>query len=211
MAALLFDLDGTLLDTVPLITTCFQKMFQKYGNTEISTEAVHALFGPGESIIFRQKFGNQWEKVLQDYLECYVQGHNQLQIESWVLDLLKELHAQHIPLAIVTNKERDTTSLTLDYFQLSHYFSMIITAQDVERPKPHPDGIVKILQALDVPAQDAILIGDTMNDKEAARQSGIQFIQALWYVPKPLWPKDPQWQVAHSEKDLRDTLQSFLL
>ncbi|MCL4496462.1 MAG: HAD-IA family hydrolase [Firmicutes bacterium] len=208
MAVALFDLDGTLLDTVPLITLCFQRMFRKYGNYDISQEAVHEMFGPGESIIFRREFGDLWETVLADYLDCYAKGHDQLAVEPWMMEILKGLRAKGFPLAIITNKERDTTQLTLDHVHLSSYFDVIVTAQDVEHPKPYPDGILKALKTLGATRDEAIFIGDTMNDRDAAKASNVKFVQALWYVPSSKWPRDPAWTVACSPNDLRDVLAS---
>ncbi len=204
----LFDLDGTLLDTVPLITSCFQQMFQKYGKVAISKESVHAMFGPGESIIFKREFGDRWEHVLRDYLDCYNKEHEFLDVEPWMRDILNDLRARGVPLAIITNKERDTTTMTLEHVGLSPYFDVIVTAQDVEHPKPSPEGILKVLKMLGSQKSEAIFIGDTMNDRDAAQASGVKFVQALWYVPKSQWPSNLQWAVAYSPEDARAVLAS---
>ena len=210
LTVVLFDLDGTLLDTVPLITLCFQRMFKKYGDVAISEEAVHAMFGPGESVIFRREFGERWESVLRDYLGCYDKGHEFLAVEPWMMDILSDLRARTVPTAIVTNKERDTTRLTLERVGLSPYFDLIVTAQDVERPKPYPEGIAKALKTLGATKDEAIFLGDTMNDRQAAQAGGVKFVQALWYVPSSKWPHDPMWPMAYTAQDAAAVLASHL-
>lgn len=185
-------------------------MFRKYGNQEISVEGVHALFGPGESVIFRREFPDRWEAVLKDYLECYRQEHETLRVDGWILELLEDLKKQDVPMGIVTNKERDTTRLTLDHFGLAKFFSVVITAQDVQRPKPYPEGILKALRILGASFDEAIFLGDTRNDREAAAGSGVGFVQALWYVPPSMWPQEPDWTVAPSPDDLHALLAAHL-
>ena len=84
----IFDLDGTLIDTVPLITRCFQKVFRKYGHRELTDEQVHAMFGPGESVIFAREFGDRWPEILADYLECYQAGHDTVTLSPEIVGVL---------------------------------------------------------------------------------------------------------------------------
>lgn len=178
----LFDLDGTLLNTVPMITACFQQVFWEFGRRRISENEVHALFGPGESIIFRREFGDQWPEVLESYLKCYRQKQQNLRLDPAILTVIERLRSDGIKLGIVTNKERDTTTLTLEYLGVQEQFDLVVTAQDVPRPKPFPDGILMALERFGAGKHEAVLIGDTPNDIRAAQSAGIDIIHAAWYL-----------------------------
>lgn len=195
----MFDLDGTLLDTVPIITHCIQKMFLEYGNKALSERDVHQLFGPGESIIFGHAFGqDQVGSIMASYLKCYGQHHNQIVLNDKITALLKMVRTLGLKTAIVTNKERDTTAITLDYFGLRGYFDVIVTAQDVGEPKPSSEGILWALRELKTPIDECLFVGDTLNDVQTAERSGVPFVQALWFVPKRLWIEGPQWETMDS-------------
>ncbi len=195
-----------MIDTVPMITRCFQHVFSKYGHKTLSDADVHALFGPAESVIFSREFGSRWPEMLTTYLQCYRQGHATLSMSEDILQLVKDLRSHGRKLAIVTNKERDTTSITLDYFDLSKTFDVVVTAEDVPQPKPWPQGIQTALQTLGVEPARAVLVGDTMNDVNAANAAGIAIIQATWFVPNP--PLSRGWQVADTITLLRQLLFS---
>lgn len=206
MGLVIFDLDGTLIDTVPLITRCFQKVFRKYGHRELTDEQVHAMFGPGESVIFAREFGERWPEILADYLECYQAGHDTVTLSPEIVGVLDGLAHLGIKMAIVTNKERDTTDITLAHFNLRHYFIKIVTAKDVAHPKPSPEGINLVLNTCEENSADAIMIGDTNNDREAALASDVPFIRALWFVPSSEWDKDTTEVKAETIHDLKEIL-----
>ncbi len=202
----LFDMDGTLIDTVPLITHCFQEVYKKFADKELTDEDVRALFGPGESVIFSRDFGGNAQDALTYYLHCYTEGQPSLKVAPEVLTLLDDLQALQIKMAIVTNKERDTTTITLEHFHLTDYFPVVVTSQDVSQPKPSPEGVLKILSESGENPSDAVMIGDTENDCNAAMASHVPFIWALWYVPQALWPRRNSGVFASSLSQLRDIL-----
>lgn len=199
--AVLFDLDGTLIDTVPMITHCFQEVFARFGGVDLQETDVHALFGPGESVIFARTFGSRWHEVLAAYLECYRRGHQLLTVPPDVRQFVEQLRGQGIKTAIVTNKERDTTTMTLEHFGLVSSFDLVVTAQDIPAPKPAPDGIWKVLRQFNVSRDRAVLVGDTLNDVGAAKAAGIAVIQATWFLSHP--PASRSWPTAAVLDDLK--------
>lgn len=206
LPVVIFDVDGTLIDTVPLITRCFQEVFQKYAGKTLSDEAVHAMFGPGESVIFSREFKDRWQEVLQDYLARYTAGQPNLQVSPDIMALLNGLKNLQVTMAIVTNKERDTTAITLDHFDLRGYFAQIVTAQDIVHPKPSPEGINLVLQECGENSADAVMIGDTEHDREAAMAGQVPFVRALWFVPADARPAPGSELSALSVADLKEIL-----
>lgn len=193
-----------MIDTVPMITRCFQYVFSYYGHKTLTDADVHALFGPAESVIFSREFGDRWPEVLTTYLQCYRQGHATLSMSEDIMQLMKDLHGHGSKLAIVTNKERDTTDITLNHFDLAQMFDVVVTAEDVPQPKPQPYGILSALRTLAVDPSRAVLVGDTMNDVNAAHAAGVAVIQGTWFVPNP--PLARGWMVADTIKLLRQLL-----
>ncbi|MCY0881323.1 MAG: HAD family hydrolase [Firmicutes bacterium] len=201
--AVLFDLDGTLLDTMPLIIQCFQKVLRHYTQEDWHRAQIHTLLGPGESVIFSQIFGEQSQMVLNTYLECYRNGHDRIAIQPAFYALFDALDAQGVHFGIVTNKEHDTTQITLEHVQLHNRFSYIITSKDVERPKPYPEGIQKALAYWQIPPEQAVFIGDMDNDVQAARAAGVAIIQAGWFLPPDQREQiQGDWPVADTLEDL---------
>lgn len=164
----------------------------------MSKEAIHALFGPGESIIFGRAFPDRLADVMRDYLDCYTRAHSGLTLDAAIRDLVAELAGRHVRLGIVTNKERDTTAITLAHFGLSDWFGVVVTAEDVPAPKPAPDGIRLALSQLGHREGPVLLIGDTLNDVRAAKAAGIDIVQALWFVPPDERTGRPAWPVAET-------------
>jgi HAD superfamily hydrolase (TIGR01549 family) len=90
---------------------------------------------------------------------------------AWALSVFSE----RIPLAVATNR-RTSMSTILQHFGLARYFSVVVTSQDVEHPKPQPDMLFLTAKRLNLPVSKLLFVGDSELDREAARQAGIRFV-----------------------------------
>ncbi|MGC5327523.1 HAD family hydrolase [Brevibacillus sp. SYSU BS000544] len=181
--AVLFDFDGTLADTLPLSFTAFQYVFQKYEQREVSQEEIIAMFGPTEDGIIAKNFSNQANvsAAIQDYYRIYEQGHLENKITAKeILELLDLLHSKGIRMGVITGKSRNAYDISVNSLGMAHYFDVVITGDDVQKPKPDPEGIRTALSMLEVPKEDAIFVGDSNADIQAGKSAGVRTVGVQW-------------------------------
>jgi pyrophosphatase PpaX len=180
--AVLFDFDGTLADTLPVCFLAFESVFKKFDDREVSTEEIKAMFGPSETGIIRENLRfNNHEKAIELYYEIYKARHgNLVQKNEEVVTLLKQLKTKGYKLGIVTGKARRSLDISLECLELNNIFDVIVTGDDVEFPKPHPEGINKALEELGVSNTEAIFLGDSDADIMAGKQAEVHTIGVHW-------------------------------
>lgn len=179
--AVLFDLDGTLINSNAAILSCFQRVLAELQLKNPGDEVISAEFGkPLEYFI-------EYLHIPTEKIDAFVDGvqscvHNiSAQYFSGVPELLQQLHAAHVPLAIITSKARKATLLNIKQLHLDKYFAVILSAQDVEHPKPAPDPLLKAINLLGLMPNHAIAyVGDTINDMLAAKAAGISAVGVGW-------------------------------
>ncbi|MCM1513548.1 MAG: HAD-IA family hydrolase [Anaeroplasma bactoclasticum] len=179
---IIFDCDGTLLDTFLLIEKSVLMTFEKYLPTyPITRQEAHQFFGPFLNDSF-QKYVKTEEEVNQ--LVSYYRYINQKLMPQYIkaydgiLDLLKSLQAYGYKMAIVSNKVTDDVVKGLMLCHIDTYFDLVIGAEKLKEAKPHPDGIFQVLQYFQ--ASDAVMIGDTIIDIETGKQANIPTIGVTW-------------------------------
>lgn len=173
--AIIFDLDGTLLDTAPLIKESFNYTFNKLMPGYSVSEQEHKSFlGPSLHESFSRYFKSEEEIDLA--IETYQQHnlyHQQefVNIYDDVKDTLTYLKDEGYPLAVVSTKRRNAVLIGLDLFNLRDYFQLILTHEDVNNVKPDPEGILKALDKLHV--KKGIYVGDNASDIYAGKNAHI--------------------------------------
>jgi phosphoglycolate phosphatase len=172
-----FDCDGVLLDTEQANRAYYNHLLEHFGRpsmTEAQFNFIH-MHTLDESLAFlfpdpeRLKAAQSYRKSM-DY-SWYL---SLLRLEPHLLSLLKKIRPKR-KTAIATNRT-DTLQRLLDEFQLDGYFDLVVTASDVQRPKPHPDALLKILEYFSIEAHQAIYIGDSQLDELAAKAAGIPLV-----------------------------------
>ncbi|MDF2963058.1 MAG: pyrophosphatase PpaX, partial [Paenibacillus sp.] len=143
----LFDLDGTIIDTNELIIQSFLHTFEGLTPEPLTRE--HIIPNMGRSLVDQMKFFSGRDSVddlVLKYRTFNIAKHDELVIEfPGVRETLGKLHAAGIKMGIVTSKVRITTEMGLKLCGMYDYFDTIVTVQDVEQPKPDPEGIRKAL------------------------------------------------------------------
>lgn len=180
--AVIFDFDGTLADTLPVCFLAFESVFKKFDNKEVTSEEIKAMFGPSETGIIRENLkNNNYDEAIELYYEVYRERHeNIVQNNDDINTLLKLLKTNGYKLGIVTGKARRSLDISLDCLGLNYFFDVIITGDDVEFPKPHPEGIYKALEYLDVLPNEAVFLGDSDADIMAGKQANVLTIGVHW-------------------------------
>jgi|SRR5690554_1064116 len=183
--AALFDLDGTVTDSMNLSAQAFIHTLSKHLNREYTPEQIFAMFGPGEKEIFQRLDPSQALEMMQTFLEFYRCRHNQyVKVYPGVQPLLDSLR-KHMPLVIITGKGKEPALITLNELGLTEYFDLVITGCCVNQHKPHPEGINRALSHLGVEPDQTFYLGDSPGDMETARRAGVAAWAALWGAHHP--------------------------
>jgi phosphoglycolate phosphatase len=180
---ILFDLDGTLIDSTNAIVGCFNYTFkQMQFDFKGGDEDIKNIIGYPLDIMYEQ-LGVHRSKVW-DFVDCYKQEYKKISIAKTSLlpnavESVK-LASSFARLGIVTTKTTQYTIPLLEHLGIMKYFEIIIGRQEVEHPKPHPEPIFKALEAMNLePNKDIYMIGDTKLDIIASNEAGISSVAVL--------------------------------
>jgi phosphoglycolate phosphatase len=173
---ILFDLDGTLIDSTEAILDSFRRSFAELGGRYPGDEAVKALVGHPLTEMYRS-YGIPEERV-EEYVAAYKAHYRQVHTRKTVLlpgarEAL-EMAASFARLGVVTTKTGKYSRELLEHFGVMKHFGVLIGSEDVRRHKPHPEPVLRALESLGAEPGDACLIGDTCLDVEAARAAGVR-------------------------------------
>lgn len=140
------------------------------------------MFGPSETGIIKNNLKNkQYEEAIDLYYEKYREQHLELVlINEDINELLAYLKEKGFLLAIVTGKAQRSLDISLDVLEMNGLFDAIITGDDVSIPKPHPEGVNKALEQLNVTSNDAIFVGDSDADITAGLDAGVYTVGVQW-------------------------------
>ncbi|TBL69822.1 pyrophosphatase PpaX [Paenibacillus thalictri] len=178
----LFDLDGTIVDTNELIIQSFLHTFDGITSEPVTRE--HIIPNMGRSLIDQMKFFSGREQVddlVDKYRAFNIGKHDELVKEfPHVRETVAQLHAAGLKLGVVTSKVRRTTEMGLKLTGLAPYFNVIVTVEDVQRPKPDPEGIRAALKALGGSVDSAMMVGDSHYDINAAQNAGVTSVGVAW-------------------------------
>lgn len=183
ISCVIFDLDGTLTHTNPLIFASFNHVARRYLDKTFLPEEIVSLFGPPEEVAIAKLVGTDAaEEAMNEFCAYYAEHHDVLaRLYEGVKEVLAFLRQHHLLLSLFTGKSRRTTYITLNAFGLAPFFAGVVTGNDVVCHKPSGEGIQNILQHWDANPQQVIMVGDSPADVEAARDAGVHFAAALWY------------------------------
>lgn len=186
--AVVFDLDGTLLDTLPSLAAAANDVLVRAGLEAVRADRLRAALSEGLRPMFRQALALQArapEAALADELEAefmvhYVRHRLQEAVPfEGVAGCLSALRERGFALAVCTNRDRATTELLLEATGLSLHFDAIACVGEASRPKPAPDLLLLALQRVGGRAQTSVFVGDSAVDCHCASASGVRFAAHL--------------------------------
>ena len=178
MKALIFDFDGTIVDTESLWYEVYNDFFRDHYGLEIPAELFARGIGSGDFDIFYEL---EKELALElDYHAISKQLHalfedrkDALIVRPGVMDIIKWAVANDLHLAIATSSSRSYLLYFLQKFHLESYFTVMNTKDDVQHVKPHPELYVKTVRDLGVEVQEVVAVEDSYNGAKAAIQAGL--------------------------------------
>jgi phosphoglycolate phosphatase/pyrophosphatase PpaX len=180
--AVLFDLDGTLINTKRLYLECYRRAVFPYLGRELSAEEIMALRPRSEFRFFRDLVGpERLQACMADFYREYEALHPEYfrGIYPGVPEMLSAFREAALPLGIVTGKSRRSWELTTPHVLLGD-FDTLVFDDDVTEPKPDPQGLHLALEKLGGGHQLTYYLGDSVSDIEAALAAGIRPAGALW-------------------------------
>ncbi|HBT73832.1 MAG TPA: HAD family hydrolase [Lysinibacillus sp.] len=180
LRAIIFDVDGTILDTEQAILQSLQRTLREETQKEYSFEALRFALGiPGKDALQRLKVDNI-EAVHQKWSAAVLDFSHEVAVFENLEEVIQQLARTSLQMGIVTSKTAQEVADEFDPFGLSGYFQHIVSASDTEKHKPHPEPLLKCLDTLQVAPEEAIYIGDSIYDFQCAKQAGSKFALALW-------------------------------
>ena len=177
-----FDLDNTIVDSLPFIIECYKYSFSKM-KKEFTTDEVDSMLGPPEDIIFGRIFKSK-EKVnsaISYFREYYKKNYKKgISIYPQMKETLYKL-SEFYNLSLVTGATRKHLDSVLEIFDIGNIFGKnIVTSDDVKFYKPNPECLYKAIDMAHADISNSIYIGDSVLDLYLSKNIGIEFIGASW-------------------------------
>ena len=201
----LFDLDGTLIDSGPMIVASMKHAASSVLGQDIPVEVLAAAVG-GPGLVAQM---HALDQARVDELVAAYRAHNEPlhdELEAFweVVEVLPVLRGQGRRLGIVTAKRRATVRLAFDRLpQLEANFDVVITADDTERHKPSPDPLLTAVERLGIDPEKAAYVGDSPFDIRAAKAAGVYAVAVGWggiHGSQALRREEPDAFVEHAEE-----------
>ena len=183
MKALLFDFDGTLLNTNDLILDTFMHVLGEKFPGQYTREDCLRFIGPSLTETFDEVTPGETEEMIAKYQEFNMAHHDEL-VKGYdnVVETLQQLHNMGVRMAIVSTKRRSSLARGMKLMNIEHLFETIVGFDDVEHVKPHPEPVLVALERLGVEKDNAIMIGDNHHDIVAGQNAGVQTAGVSWSV-----------------------------
>jgi len=176
-----FDLDGTLTDTLPVIFDAFNHVISPYSNRNHTNEEISSYFGPSEEAIIANFVPtDDMPDALSRLHGYYVGNSHRVTLFDGIREVLELISSLELGLHLFTGKGRHGTTITLKQLGLDNTFGAIVTGDDVIRPKPDGEGMLKLLEDTGTDREDIIFIGDTEADIMAGQSANVATALALW-------------------------------
>lgn len=182
---IVFDLDGTLLDTLEDLTISVNHALSLYGLPQRSSQDIRRSMGNGIRQLVRLSVpGNLPENLFEEVFQCfrdYYVAHSLVHTRPYpgVMDMLDKLKAEGIKMAIVSNKVHEAV-LELNCHFFGKHIDIAVGESATVKRKPHPDTLLKALERLDNRPEDSLYVGDSEVDVETARNAGVPCVAVLW-------------------------------
>ena len=177
----LFDLDGTLIDSGAMILASFKHAAQDILGIDVpDAQILAAVGGPGLHAQMRALDAARVDDLVASYRAHNEPLHANLQACRGMLRLVHELDEEGRTLGIVTAKRRATVDLAFAVLPLERYFDVIVTSDDTERLKPHPDPILKAVELAEAEPTKTAYVGDSPFDIRAAKAATVGAIGVTW-------------------------------
>src|SRR5690606_19358492 len=187
---IMFDLDGTLVDSVPDLAVAVDKMLVALGRAPVGLGSVRNWIGNGAPVLVRRALANDLDHCAVDdelaqqalaiFMEAYADKHEFTVVYPGVRETLKWLQKKGVQMALITNTPERFVAPLLDEMKLGRFFRLIVGGDTLPQKKPDPAALFFVMKMANVPASQALFVGDSRSDVQAAKAAGVACV-ALSY------------------------------
>lgn len=186
--AVVFDLDGTLSDTIVSIAYCANRALEKFGLQTFENDRYKKFVGDGAAELIRRTLRNQptdrmdlYEQVIAEYMRLFaVDCMYQVKPYEGIPQLLGELKKRGIRIAVFSNKPHKNTCMVIHDLFGDDIFDVIQGQVEEIAKKPSPDGVFLISEKLGIPVEEMLYMGDTDTDMQTGKNAGAFTVGVLW-------------------------------
>jgi len=185
----MFDLDGTLIDSVPELAIAVDKTLQELGKSKAGINKVKLWIGNGAKALISRAINDAFpadeisedlqSRALDIFFKFYAE-HSNAKLYPGVRETLKYLHKRKVKMALITNKPERFLSSLLDDLKISGYFQWVIGGDTLPQQKPDPTALNLVIKMAKVTPSESLFIGDSRNDVQAAHAANVRCIAVTY-------------------------------
>ena len=195
---LLFDVDGTLVDTIKLILDTFHETLRILEMPPLSDEEILSQIGRPLHDQMRDLDRIRVEELITTYSQLYRENHDRLAKGiPGIKEALTVLQERGYRMAVVTSKRSRSTHRDLEFFELDIFFEVIVAADDTSNHKPHPEPVLTALELMGASPDQATYVGDSPYDLRSAHAAGVLAGAVEWspFPRETLQAENPDYWV----------------
>ena len=182
--AVLFDFDFTLADSSKGVVVCMNHALSRLGLPAAPADAIRRTIGLDLTTALGELAGEEWKARAGEFFEHFTRKADEVMVPSTFFltgaaRVLRTLHGAGVPLGVVSTKHRHRVDEALARDGLLAFVDVVVGSDDVPRPKPAPDGLIKAAGTLGIAAADCVYVGDSEVDARAAAAAGMEFVAVL--------------------------------
>lgn len=199
--ALVFDLDGTLVDTAPDLTLVLNWLLAREGHPKVDELAVRHMVGRGARHLILQGMSvggdapgeDELTRLTGDFIAHYGDHICERSVAfAGVVETLEDFRARGITMGVCTNKPEGLSRQLLDALDLSQYFTALLGGDSLHVRKPDPLHLLKTIEVMGHAPHEAVMVGDSISDVRAARDAGVAIVGVSFgYTDTPIAELDP--------------------
>ena len=187
--AIVFDLDGTLIDSLPDVRAALNRVLVEDGRREVSLAEAQGMVGEGATALLELALaatgeavsGDTFDRLLARYLEFYRQSPADLTVVyPGVFEVLEMLRAEGLRMGICTNKPEMMSNLALGALGMSHLFSAVVGGDTLDFRKPDGRHVTAVLDRIGAHPASSVMVGDSQTDMRAARDAGLPVVAVAY-------------------------------
>lgn len=210
----IFDLDGTLTNTIPDIEDNVNKTMRKFGFPEITADEARRFVGNGAKVLIERSLKGVMPENFNEIVDFYNESYNfcgspKTSVYDGMTELLKELKKEGYLLAVVSNKPQDGTTEVIRKFFGDGLFDYVYGQREGVKTKPDKEPVEIVLKALNVPKKDAVYVGDSEVDALTAINADLYGISVLWgFREKSLLVETGAVNFAENASELHEIIEN---